>query len=94
MAAISASKGAGLETEEALGCGRKILLGRGVGGFEELQKEQRSRSGTQSESLPWPGWLSPRGCSFFSNKFGFLYLSETFLYLNESVFDGLRHGFR
>lgn len=78
MAVIPASKGAGLETEEALGCGKKILLGRGVGGFEELQKEQRSGSGTQSEFLLWPGWLSPGGRAFFSYKFGFLYPSETF----------------
>lgn len=70
---------------EALGCGRKILLGRGVGGFEKLRKEQRSRSGV----VPNPSLrLGLAGCRLeaaSSYQFGFLYLSETFLYLNEPV---------
>lgn len=73
---VPASKKAELGTEEALECGRNILLAREVEGFEELRKEQSSPSGPSQSPLS-----SPPGAvalSFLCNSV-FLYLSGTSL---------------
>lgn len=80
---VPASKKAELGTEEALGCGRNILLAREVEGFEELRKEQSSQSGPSQSAPAFPAW---RRSPFFSVQF-------CFLVPKWSIFDKLSCGF-